>query len=78
MWLLKGILVGMAIFVTGLTLYVTVFTWRRSPWNPQTGDRRGEIGFDFFSLLRYAVLQSPLFFAAFIGTLLIGCSLVAY
>jgi hypothetical protein len=42
----------------------------------EAGDRGGEIAFDFLALLRHVFLQSPLFYAAFIGALLIGCSLV--
>lgn len=78
MWLLKGILVGISIFVVGLTTYLAVFVWRKPSRYAQTGDRGREIAFDSYTFLRYAVLQSPLFLAAFVGALLIGCSLVAY
>lgn len=78
MWLLKGILVGMSVFVVGLTFYLAAFMWRKPSLNAKTGKRGEEIAFDSFTFLRYAVLQSPLFYAAFIGALLIGCSLVAF
>jgi hypothetical protein len=50
--------------------------WRKPSQYPKPGDRGGEIAFDFLALLRHVFLQSPLFYAAFIGALLIGCSLV--
>lgn len=75
-WLLKGILVGMSIFATGFILYLAICMWRKPSQSPQPGDRGGEIAFDFFALLRHVFLQSPLFYAAFVGALLIGCSLV--
>ena len=76
MWLLKGLLVGMSIFATGFILYLAIcLSWKPSVY-PRPGDRGGEIAFDVFTLLRHAFLQSPLFYAAFVGALLIGCSLV--
>lgn len=78
MWLLKGILVGMSIFVIGFILYLAVFAWRKPARFAKSGDPGGEIAFDFFTLLRYVFLQSPLFYAAFLGALLIGFSLVTY
>jgi hypothetical protein len=76
MWLLKGLLVGMSIFATGFILYLAICIWRKPSQYPQPGDRGGEIAFDFLALLRHVFLQSPLFYAAFVGALLIGCSLV--
>lgn len=78
MWLLKGILVGMSVFVVGLTFYLAAFMWRKPSPNAKAGDRGGAIALDSLTFLRYAVQQSPLFYAAFIGALLIGCSLVAF
>jgi hypothetical protein len=79
MWLLKGIAVGMSIFATGFILYLAaVLTWRKPSQYPKPGDRGGEFAFDFFTLLRYVFLQSPLFYAAFVAALLIGCSLVSF
>jgi hypothetical protein len=75
MWLLKGVLVGMSIFVIGLMLYLAICMWRKPSQHPKSGDR-GEIAFDFFPLLWRFFLQSPLFYAAFVSALLIGCSLV--
>jgi chromate transport protein ChrA len=76
MWILKGILVGTAIFVTGLLLYLAAFIWQNGSHYPKSGDRREEIGSDVFTLIRYFFLQSPLFYAALVTALLIGCSLV--
>jgi hypothetical protein len=76
MWLLKGILVGMSIFAIGFILYLAICMWRKPSLYPKAGDPGGEIAFDFFTLLRHVFLQSPLFYAAFVGALLIGCSLV--
>jgi hypothetical protein len=78
MWLLKGILVGMSIFVIGFVLYLGVFPWRKPSQYPTPGDRGREIAFDLFTLLRHVFLQSPLFYAAFVAALLIGCSLVSF
>jgi hypothetical protein len=78
MWLLKGTVVGISIFVVGLTFYVAVFMWRKPSRYAQKGDRGGEIAFDSFTFLRYIVLQNLLFYAAFVGALLIGCSLVPF
>lgn len=74
MWMLKGLLVGTSIFATGFILYLAIW-WRKPSQYPKPGDR-GEIAFDFFTLLRHVFLESPLFYAAFVGALLIGCSLV--
>ena len=43
-----------------------------------TGRKGGETTFDFSALLRHVFLQSPLFYAAFLGALLLGCSLVTF
>jgi hypothetical protein len=78
MWMLKGILAGTAIFLAGFALYLAVLM-RQKAWHyAKAADRREDIGFDFFTLVRYLILQSPLFYAAFVGALLIGCSLVAF
>jgi hypothetical protein len=76
MWLLKGLLVGMSIFATGFILYLAICVWRKPARYPKPGDRGGEIAFDLFTLLRHVFLQSPLFYAAFVGAPLIGFSLV--
>jgi hypothetical protein len=76
MWLLKGTLVGMSIFVIGFMLYLAICACRKRSQYSKPGDRGGEIAFDFFTLLRHVFLESPLFYAAFVGALLIGCSLV--
>jgi hypothetical protein len=78
MWLLKGILVGAAIFVAGFALYLTVFMRQKASHYPNTADRGEDISFDFFTFVRYLILQSPLFYAAVVGALLIGCSLVTF
>jgi hypothetical protein len=79
MWLLKGILVGMSIFVLGFALYLALFTWRKPLQYPKPSEREvGETTFDFFAWVRYVFLQSPLFYAAFLGALLLGCSLVTF
>ena len=79
MWLLKGILVGMSIFVIGFALYLALFTWRKPLQYRKPSEREGaETTFDFFALLRHVFLQSPLFYAAFLGALLLGCSLVTF
>jgi hypothetical protein len=78
MWLLKGILVGTAIFVAGFALYVAVFMRQNASRYPKVADRGKDMSFDFFTLVRFLILQSPLFYAAFVGALLIGCSLVTF
>ncbi|MFZ0521651.1 MAG: hypothetical protein WAN14_06220 [Candidatus Acidiferrales bacterium] len=76
MWLLKGLLIGTSIFATGFILYLAIGTWRKPSQYSRPGDRGGEIASDFFTLLRHFFLQSPLFYAALVGALVIGCSLV--
>jgi hypothetical protein len=78
MWLLKGILVGTAIFVAGFALYLAVFMRQNASRYPKVADRGKDMSFDFFTLVRFLILQSPLFYAAFVGALLIGCSLVTF
>jgi hypothetical protein len=79
MWLLKGILVGMAIFVIGFALYLALLTWRKPLQYPKPSESEGgETTFDFFALVRHVLLQSPLFYAVFLGALLLGCSLVTF
>jgi hypothetical protein len=78
MWLIKGILVGTAIFVAGFALYLTMFMPQHASRYAKVADQGQDISPDFFRLLRYFILQSPLFYAAFTGALLIGCSLVTF
>jgi hypothetical protein len=79
MWLLKGILVGMSIFVIGFALYLALFTWRKPLQYSGPSEREeGEITFDLLALVRHVFLQSPLFYAALFGALLLGCSLVRF
>ncbi len=78
MWMPKGILVGTAIFVAGFVLYLAVFIRQSASHHLKSADRGEDISFDFFPLVRYFILQSPLFYAAFIGALLVGCSLVTF
>jgi hypothetical protein len=69
----------MSIFVIGCALYLARFTWRKPLQYPKPSEREGgETTFDFFSLVRHVFLQSPLFYAAFLGALLLGCSLVTF
>jgi len=76
MWLLKGILVGTAIFVAGFALYLAVYMRQNASHSANAAEPGEAASFDFFALVRYFILQSPLFYAAFVGALLIGCSLV--
>ena len=78
MWMLKGILIGIVIFVTGFSLYLAAFMRQKASHHPKAAVRGEDIGFDFFTLVRYLILQSPLFYAAVVGALLIGCSLVTF
>lgn len=78
MWIRRGILVGTVIFVTGFVLYLAAFVLHNASHYPKVGDRREEMGFDVFSLIRHFCLQTPRFDAAFVGALLIGCSLVSF
>jgi hypothetical protein len=78
MWMLKGILAGSAIFVVGFALYLAVLMRQKASHDPKAAERGEYISFDFFTLLRYLILQSPLFYAAVVGALLIGCSLVTF
>jgi hypothetical protein len=78
MWMLKGILVGTAIFVAGFALYLAVLMLQNASHHPKAADRGDDLSFDFFTLVRYFILQSPLFYAAFVGALLIGFSLVTF
>lgn len=79
MWLLRGILVGIAIFAIGFAFYLALFTWRKPLQYPQPCEsEEGETTFDFFALVRHVFLQSPLFYAVFLGALLLGCFLVKF
>lgn len=78
MWILKGILLGTAMFVTGFVLYLVAFMWRKASDYPKPTAGQGETGFEVFTLVQHVFLHSPLFYAAFVGALLIGCSIVAF
>jgi hypothetical protein len=74
-----GILVGISIFVIGCALDLALFTWRKPLQSPKPSERAGrETTFDFFAFVRHVFLQNPLFYAAFLGALLLGCSLVTF
>jgi len=76
--MLKGILLGTVIFVTGFSLYLAVFMRQKGSRYPRAGERREEMSLGVFTLVRYFILQSPLFYAVFVGALLVGCSLVTF
>jgi hypothetical protein len=76
--MLKGTLVGTVIFATGFSLYLAAFMRQEGPRYPKAGERLEEMSPDVFTLVRYFILQSPLFCAAFVSALLIGCSLVTF
>ncbi len=78
MWMLKGILVGTAIFVVGFAIYLAAFMRQKGSRYAKAGGRREEMSFGVLLLVRYFILQSPLFYAAFIGALLIGCSIITF
>jgi hypothetical protein len=77
MWILKGVLLGAGMFAACFMLYLVAFVWKMfSHDSNRSADQSS--GFDAFTLVRHAFLHSPLFYAAFIGTLLIGCAMVAF
>jgi hypothetical protein len=78
MWMLKGILVGAAIFLAGFAIYLVAFMRQRASQSPKATDQGEDLKSDFFTLVRYLILQSPLFYAAVVGALLIGCFLVTF
>jgi hypothetical protein len=48
-------------------LYLAIGTWRKPSQYPKPGDRRGEIAFDFFTLLRHVFFGKPAVLRGFRG-----------
>jgi hypothetical protein len=77
MWILKGVLLGAGMFAAGFLLYLMAFVWKMS-WHDPNPDTDQTSGFDALTLVQHVFLHSPLFYAAFLGALLIGCATVAF
>jgi hypothetical protein len=65
-------------FVVSFVLLMVAFIWRKSLYHPKRSAGQEEIDFDVLTLVQHVFLHSPLFYAAFVGALLIGCSIVAF
>ena len=77
MWILKGVLLGAGMFAAGFLVYLMAFVWKKSSEDPNP-DTDQTSGFDALTLVQHVFLHSPLFYAAFLGALLIGCATVAF
>jgi hypothetical protein len=78
MLIFKGAILGIGLFVFGFAVYVMAFMWWESSNYPTPTAGRGAVGFDVFTLVRHVFLSSPLFYAALIGAIVIGWSIVAF
>ncbi len=78
MWILKGLVLGAGIFVLGFAVYLVAFVWRESSNAPKPLAGQAAVGIDVFTLVRHVFLTSPLFYAALLGTIVIGWSIVAF
>jgi hypothetical protein len=78
MFVVKGILLGTAMFVVGFVLLMATFIRRKTLYHPKPSAGQEEIDFDVSTLVRHVFLHSPLFYAAFVGALLIGCSIATF
>jgi hypothetical protein len=65
-------------FVVGLVVCIVAFMWRKTAHHPEPSAGQEEMDFDVLTLLRHVFLHSLLFYGAFIGALLFGCSIVAF
>jgi hypothetical protein len=65
-------------FVVSFVLLMAAFIWRKSLYHPKRSAGQEEIDFDVLTLVQHVFLHSPLFYAAFVGALLLGCSIVAF
>jgi hypothetical protein len=77
MWILKGVLLGVGMFAAGFMLYLVAFAVKMSSRDPNP-DTSQTAGFDAITLVQHVFLHRPLFYAAFVCTLLIGCAMVAF
>jgi hypothetical protein len=69
-FVVKGILLGTAMFGVSFMLLMAAFIWRKSLYHPKRSAGQDEIDFDVLTLVRHVFLHSPLFYAAFLGALL--------
>jgi hypothetical protein len=72
MWILKGLLLGLAMFGCGLAIYVPAMMREITKGQPVSPGQ--SVGVDVLSL--YHIFQ-PWIFIAFVATLALGLSLVA-
>jgi hypothetical protein len=77
MLILKGTILGIGMFVFGFAVYVMAFMWESSNYPTPTAGR-GPVGSDVLTLVQHVFLPSPLFYAALIGAIVIGWSIVAF
>jgi cytochrome c biogenesis factor len=77
MWILKGVLLGAGMFAAGFMLYLAAFSGKMA-WHDPNPSTDQTAGFDASTLVQHVFLHSPLFYAAFVGALLIGCAMVAF
>ena len=78
MLILKGTVIGTGMFVLGFAVYLIAFIWRESSNYPKPTAGQGALDIDVFTLVRHVFLTSPLFYAALIGAIVIGWSVVAF
>jgi hypothetical protein len=72
--LLKGFVLGTGMSFVGFVIYLFVFMSREASQH----NGAGTIGVDPVTLIQHVFLRSPLFYAAFLGAIAIGCFVVAY
>jgi hypothetical protein len=78
MLILKGTILGIGVFVLGFAVYLMAFMWWESSTYPMPTAGRGAVGFYVLTLVQHVFLSSPLFYAALIGAIVIGWSIVAF